>query len=239
MMRRVQSFVLPLVDPAFWRARMAVREARAFDRRYVTDTVRRLPVDAMQDVPAEFAAHAVHYEASAIPKFRRAMRAVRRTLGPRVAAFSFVDIGSGKGLVVMLAARLPFREVVGVEMAPELHETAEHNCVRFRAAQQQRLAPIRLVQGDALRCDLPAGDLVVYLYNPFDALILGRFLERLEEVAADGREILIVYVNPLHRARLDAMDRYRSISEDRAFCVFRRAGAATAAAVPAPRSALS
>ena len=238
MMRRVQSLVLPLVDPAFWRARMAVREARAFDRRYATDTVRRLPVDAMRDVPGELAAHAVHYEASAIPKFRRAMRAVQRTLGARVAEFSFVDVGSGKGLVVMLAARLPFREVVGVEMAPELHETAEHNCVRFRAAQP-RLAPIRLVQGDALRCDLPAGDLVVYLYNPFDAVILGRFLERLEELAADGREILIVYVNPLHRACLDAADRYESISEDRAFCVFRRVGAGTAAAVRTPRSALS
>ena len=238
MMRRVQSLVLPLVDPAFWRARMAVREARAFDRRYATDTVRRLPVDAMQDVPAELAAHAVHYEASAIPKFRRAMRAVQRTLGPRVAEFSFVDIGSGKGLVVMLAARLPFREVVGVEMALELHATAEHNCTRFRAVQPG-LAPIRLLQGDALRCDLPTGDLVVYLYNPFDALLLGRFFERLEEAAADGREILVVYVNPLHRARLDAAGRYESIVEDRAFCVLRRRCARTSAAVAMPRSALS
>ena len=33
----------------------------------------------------------------------------------------------------------------------------------------------------------------------------------------------MVYVNPLHRARLDAAGRYESISEDRAFCVFRRA----------------
>ena len=155
MMRRVQSLVLPLVDPAFWRARMAVREARAFDRRYATDTVRRLPVDAMRDVPGELAAHAVHYEASAIPKFRRAMRAVQRTLGPRVAEFSFVDVGSGKGLVVMLAARLPFREVVGVEMAPELHETAEQNlCPVPRRAAAARADPAGAGRRAALR---PAG----------------------------------------------------------------------------------
>lgn len=47
MMRRVQAPVGPLVDPAFWRAQIATQEARAFDRRYATDTLRRLPVEAM------------------------------------------------------------------------------------------------------------------------------------------------------------------------------------------------
>jgi SAM-dependent methyltransferase len=221
MMRRVQSLVMPLVTPAFWRATLAVREARAFDRRYGTDTVRRLPVEAMRDVPGELARHAVHYEASAIPKFRSGVRAVRRTLGPRLPQTSFVDVGSGKGLVVMLASQLAFREVVGIEMAPELHDIAERNSDRFRAAGAAR-APMRLVLGDALRADLPAGDLVVYLYNPFDAILIGRFLERLDEAAADGRDLLLVYVNPLHRAQLDAAGRYQELFDNGSVAVFRR-----------------
>lgn len=229
MMRRVQALVGPLINPAFWRAQIATREARAFDRRYATDTVRRLPVEAMRDVPGELARHAVHYEATAIPKFRRAMRVVRRTLGARLPEFSFVDVGSGKGLVVMLAARQPFREVVGVEMAPELHATAEDNCGRFRAARRG-LAPMRVVCGDALDCVFPSGHLVVYLYNPFDALLVGRFVERLEREAADGRELLLVYVNPQHRARLDESRRYDLLYSDRALCLYRGATAAAGGA---------
>jgi hypothetical protein len=229
MMRRVQSFVLPLVDPAFWRAHRAVREARAFDRRYATDTVRRLPVEAMRNVPTDLARHAVHYEASAIPKFRRAMRVVRRTLGPLLPQYSFVDVGSGKGLVVMLAARHAFRQVVGVEMAAELHTTAEQNCGRFLAAGGD-LAPMLLVQDDALRCEFPTGHLVVYLYNPFDAVLLGRFLDRLEQVGADGREIVLVYVNPLHREQLEQAGRYEALFADATLCVYRRRPAAVTTA---------
>ena len=36
--------------------------------------------------------------------------------------FSFVDFGSGKGRVLLVASHYPFREVVGVEFSPELHE---------------------------------------------------------------------------------------------------------------------
>lgn len=221
MMQRARSLVLPLVSPAFWRAQLASREGRAFDRRYATDTLRCLPVAEMRAVPRELAQHAVHYEATAIPKFRQAMRVVRRALGARLPAFSFVDIGSGKGLVVMLAARQPFREVVGIEMEPDLHAIAERNCENFRAGQTG-LAPMRLRHADALHCELPAGDLVVYLYNPFDAVMIGRLLDRIAAVAADGREIVLVYVNPQHRARLDADGAYTLIASTRAACVYRR-----------------
>jgi hypothetical protein len=223
MTRSIPSLLVPLLSPAFWRAQMAHGEAWAFDRLHATDTRAPLPVEAMRSVPADLARHAVHYEASAIPKFRRAMRVVRRILGGRLPEFSFVDVGSGKGLVVMLAARQRFREVVGLEMAPELHAKAERNCSQFRAGQR-RLAPMRLLQGDALRLELPPGHLVVYLYNPFDDVLLDRFLDRLDEIATDGREILLVYVNPLHRVRLEEADRYVALYVHRTFAVFRRRG---------------
>src|SRR5690242_7561706 len=96
----VRAAVVPLVSPAFWRGQLAARAARAFDARYGTDTIARLPVAAMEGVPPALAAHAVHYEASAIPKLQQALSAVTRTLGSRLPGFAFVDVGSGKGLVV-------------------------------------------------------------------------------------------------------------------------------------------
>jgi hypothetical protein len=209
-----------LASPAFWRGLLAAREARAFDARYGTDTVRRVPVAAMRGVPEALAAHAVHYEASTIPKLRQALAAIARALGGRMPAFAFLDVGSGKGLVVMQAARHPFRQIVGVEMAPDLHAIAGRNIARFAAAHPDA-APMHLVQGDALSCPLPAGPLVVYLYNPFDATLLAPFTARLEAIAAPDREILVAYVNPVHRDVFDRPDRYQPLFDNGRVVVYR------------------
>jgi SAM-dependent methyltransferase len=220
VLRTLRAAVAPLVSPAFWRGRRAARQGRAFDARYGTDTRRQLPVEAMRDVPEALASHAVHYEASAIPKLRQALSAVTRALGGRVPAFSFLDVGAGKGLVVMLASRLPFREIVGVEMAAELHEIAESNAVRF-AAVHPDAAPMRFVTGDALTCPLPEGPLVVYLYNPFDAALLVPFAARLEGAVRPDREILVAYVNPLHRQVFDRPERYEVLWDNGRVVVYR------------------
>src|SRR5271166_6630819 len=41
--------------------------------------------------------------------------------------FVFVDIGSGKGRVLLMAADYPFQRVIGVELLPELHRVAQAN----------------------------------------------------------------------------------------------------------------
>ncbi len=35
--------------------------------------------------------------------------------------FTFIDVGSGKGRALLLAADYPFRRIIGVEVPPELH----------------------------------------------------------------------------------------------------------------------
>jgi SAM-dependent methyltransferase len=220
VLRALGSAVAPLVSPAFWRGQLAARQARAFDLRYGTDTVQPLPVAAMRDVPAGLAAHAVHYEASAIPKLQQALGAIDRTLGARLPEFACLDVGSGKGLVVMLAARRRFREVVGVEMTPALHAIAERNAARFAAAHPDA-APMRFLLGDALAVPLPEGPLAVYLYNPFDATLLAPFAARLEQSVSTTREIVVAYVNPVHRGVFDRADRYQPLFDNGRVVVYR------------------
>ena len=208
------------LNPAFWRAVIGARQAKAFDARYGTDTVRQVPVSAMRDVPPAAAAHAVHYEASAIPKLRQALAAIVRALGDRLPAFAFVDVGSGKGLAVMQASRHPFRDVVGIEMAPALHAIAQRNAIRFTAAHPDA-APMRFVVGDALTVPLPDGPVVVYLYNPFDATVLAPFAARLEHSASHGRELVVAYVNPVHREIFDRADRYAPLWDNGRVVVYR------------------
>src|SRR5687768_17287549 len=62
-------------------------------------------------------------------------------------ALTFVDLGSGKGRVVLLASRYPFRAVVGIEHRAALHAAAERNRQIFERSGERR-SPIHLLCGD-------------------------------------------------------------------------------------------
>jgi SAM-dependent methyltransferase len=91
---------------------------------------------------------------------------------------TFIDIGSGKGRIVLMAARLPFRAVVGVEYSRELHETAERNLKQARFLPRS-CRDVRLVCTDAREYRFPEGRLAIYLYNPFREPILRQVLGQL------------------------------------------------------------
>lgn len=220
MFQRIHSLIAPLLSGPFWRSKHAEWQAVRFDRRWQTDTLVKMRVAAMQGVSADLAVHAVHYEGSSIPKLQRALQVVQRQLAAALAQYSFVDFGSGKGLVVMLASRYPFQHVYGVEMSPDLHAIAESNIRKFRA-QNPDCAPVSLSCGDALAFDLPRENLVAYLYNPFDAFLMQRCVARLVDAAGHGRGLIVVYVNPLHREIFARDGRFHALCDDATLCVFR------------------
>lgn len=109
---------------------------------------------------------------------------------------TFVDIGSGKGRVVLIAAMRRFREVVGVELSPILHAIAGHNVARLEAAGALA-SPVRLLHQDAADLDVPAGPVVAYLYHPFHEAIATGVIDRLvASIEADPRPVAIVYAHP-------------------------------------------
>ncbi|MEY4939882.1 MAG: hypothetical protein RIQ93_1617 [Verrucomicrobiota bacterium] len=102
-----------------------------------------------------------------------------------------VDLGSGEGRAVCAASLLPLKEVIGVEIDPELHAAAERNAGRVRG----RRAPIRLICGSATEFNF-AGVTALFLFNPFGPATMQKVLDRLHaSIEADPREVRIVYVN--------------------------------------------
>ena len=85
------------------------------------------------------------------------------------ATTTFVDLGCGKGRVVLAAAQRPFRRVVGVEISTELAAIARANVDAYRPPPPL-LAPIEIVRADVTEIDLPDGDLLVHLYHPLETL---------------------------------------------------------------------
>ena len=90
---------------------------------------------------------------------------------------------------------MPFREVVGVELNPELAASASRNGERWAALGKAQCA-IRVVRGDATEVELPEGPLLLYLYNPFTGEVLRRLLELLDGWAARGGRLEIAYLYP-------------------------------------------
>jgi SAM-dependent methyltransferase len=113
--------------------------------------------------------------------------------------FTFIDVGSGKGRALLLAAQYPFRKIVGVELIRELHSAAVENIRAWRSQSPARhVASIETLCMDARRFAFPDTPLVVYLFNPLPEARLRRVVRSLEESCERApREIWIVYHNPL------------------------------------------
>ena len=111
---------------------------------------------------------------------------------------TFVDLGSGKGRAVLLASQRPFRRIVGVEFARELHEAARANLARFPRSGQ-RCERIELVCADAANYELPHEDLVIFMYNPFGLEVMRTIAARAREsLRAHPRRVYVLYTNPFY-----------------------------------------
>jgi len=118
-------------------------------------------------------------------------------LVPAPERFTFVDYGSGRGRVLLMAAKRGFARVVGVEFARELHEDAERNIAAdLDPAACGRVAS---VHGDAGAFEPPDHPFVAFFFNPFGAEVMARVEGRLADtLAAQPRDAYILYVNPRH-----------------------------------------
>ncbi len=121
--------------------------------------------------------------------------------GPRysIDRYTFLDVGAGKGRAMLGASLHPFKEVVGVELNPGLAAVARANAAAFTGSA---LAPVRVVEGDALEVPLPKGPVVAFMFHPFEAPVLRRFLRRVAGLYGP-REFDLLYVNAEHGATVD------------------------------------
>jgi predicted RNA methylase len=125
--------------------------------------------------------------------------------------YDFVDLGSGKGRVLMLAGLAGFRSVSGVELCENLHRIASTNISHtFDEASAER--PVALL-GDATTYGFPARPTVCFLNNPFGLPILDKALNNIEEsLRTSPREFLLIYYHCNHAPLIDARQGWSCVS---------------------------
>lgn len=139
----------------------------------------------------------------------RALRHAFRVSGvPR--DFCFNDIGCGKGRVVVVAALSGFKQVRGLDFAPELIDIAERNIRKLKSRLPQD-SKITVERADVTTCDYGPEDCVFFLYNPFSADVMRKFCERLRNSLDEfPRKIWVIYADP---AQLPTMLQHLPVEE--------------------------
>ncbi|MEO1199045.1 MAG: hypothetical protein AAFX39_07400 [Pseudomonadota bacterium] len=111
-------------------------------------------------------------------------------------AWTFVDIGSGRGRVLMEAVSYPFRRVIGIEFARELHADADTNLAAL-PSKTIRAGAVDNRLADATAFSVPAGPCVFYLANTLGGDLLRRFRDHvLTAHEATDTAMIFFYMNP-------------------------------------------
>jgi predicted dehydrogenase len=109
--------------------------------------------------------------------------------------YTFIDFGSGKGRVVLVASKLPFRKCIGVELNPGLNAIAADNFARWQQSGNAR-SPLQAICQSALDFEFPPGPCLVYLFNPFPSEIMAQLIDRIATAFADRPgQLDLLYVN--------------------------------------------
>lgn len=176
-------------------------QERRFDRVHGTETGQTMDI-VQYDRICPNREYAGHYQAVTQKFFYRMMKVAQI----RCDDFVFVDLGSGKGRALMLAAGFPFKRIIGVEMSPELHSIAESNLRSFM--DKKGIADnFELHCMDAESFHFPEDNLVLFLYNPFHGKVMSAVIDKIREFL--GRHpfrIIIMYRNPKCADLFDGQD---------------------------------
>lgn len=126
---------------------------------------------------------------------RNVKRALRELPIQDHSRFTFIDLGSGKGPILFLAADFPYRKIQGVELARELHLQAQANIRHFRGSRQ--CPEIESIYMDARDFEFPEDNLVVYFFNPFPPPTMQHVLGNLKpSLDRQPRDVFLISMFP-------------------------------------------
>jgi SAM-dependent methyltransferase len=163
---------------------------RSFDRRFGTDTGGKVATGDLGISDAERQEQAILYLPSPAPVTRWMLENV----GLDHREYSFVDLGCGKGRVVLCAAAYPFKRVVGVDISESLVQIARRNVDIF-PARARRCDDVQVLNADATTLDFPETNILLHLYHPFESEVTAAVLGRLEQsLAQKPRRVVIAYL---------------------------------------------
>src|ERR1035437_7106894 len=163
-----------------------------FDIRFGTDTSSIVELNQLT-IESNNRKNGVHYQPTKVVFLRKFLKYIQHLIP---ASSVMIDLGSGKGRVLLIASEFGFREVRGVEFAHELCETAKNN-ISVYTTKKGSDADFRVIESDVTKYPIQTDENVIFMFNPFNESIMEQVLNNIKlSLQICPRDILIIYVNP-------------------------------------------
>jgi SAM-dependent methyltransferase len=213
--------------PGFVAARLKGDPERRFDSRFRVDTAGILkPTELQRD---RYFKDSNWYAPVATALFRRMLREVRVDYRDYI----FVDFGCGKGKALLLAARLPFKEIIGIELWQTVLEVAGRNVREYTGKRQCQ--NVRLQCINAVDFRFSSDPALYYFFDPFKIDVMSRVLANLRASLIQWpRESYVLYCEPERHDVLNAADFLIPVKQTSHFAIYRTCSPANL--IEAPRS---
>lgn len=151
-----------------------------------------------------------------------AFEAAVRSLPLRHGDHTFVDLGSGKGRALLLAAKFGFRCIVGVEYSETLHRQAQTNLEAARGAWPH-IDRIELIHGDAIAYVPPPAPTVLFLYNPFGPKVMAGVVAKWSQwLTTHDHDVWVVYATPVETPLFANSGCFQHVSTIADCAIYRR-----------------
>jgi SAM-dependent methyltransferase len=178
-----------------WQIRRRRLQHERFDTKYDIDT--QMPV-ALADLEttAPGAKFATRYQGSPVAVLHRIIRRLKVDRQ----RFTFIDLGSGKGRVLLIAAQYPFKSVIGIEFSKKLHDIALTNIQKVVGAGAT-CTSVTSINCDAGEFDFSEiGHKILFCYNSFAADLTIRVLDNLNPPTHKPGETIFAYLGGMPSA---------------------------------------
>ena len=108
---------------------------------------------------------------------------------------TLLDVGSGKGRLLAMGAAYGFSNLIGIDFSKKLCDAAVNVCRGIKNKYPD--TSITIECADARHYRIPETVGVIFLFNPFDALVMDEFIQKVSEsLNRKNRPLKILYANP-------------------------------------------
>jgi len=108
---------------------------------------------------------------------------------------TLLDVGCGRGRVLAVGAAYGFRDMAGIDFSEKLCEQAREVMEGMKETYPGLNVNITCI--DARDYDIPDTVGVIFLFNPFDDLVMESFIDKVfESLYRRERPIKVLYANP-------------------------------------------
>ena len=161
-----------------------------FDIKHGTKTMRCVNLNVL-DINSKNRQRGERYEPTRARPFRKLMGVLDFPSDS-----VFVDFGSGKGRVLLMASDYGFKRIVGVDFSPKLCQIARRNISIYQGKAGDG-ANIKVIESDVVDYEVKGDENIFFLFNPFDSMVMDKVLKNIRtSLEKRNRKIWLIYNDP-------------------------------------------